>query len=223
MQYRLVDLIRHGEVEGGPCFRGRRDDLLSPTGWAQLEAATGVDTRIQGPVGSAASAPIGGIMGGKTGVAPWEHILCSPAKRCASFAERLGACLGLPVDQLDALRERDFGAWEGLRADQIPLQDLTRFWADPSTYDPPDSEPFEAFRQRVLDGWHRLPDQSGSRLLLITHGGVIRVILGNLLGIPAERLILLEVPPACRSCVRLPMVGGLPSLVSHGSFGGDSC
>lgn len=201
-QSRLVDLIRHGEVEGGRCFRGRQDDPLSDVGWAQLEAATGV-------------------------AAPWDRILCSPAARCARFADRLGARLGLPVDEVDALRERDFGAWEGLRADQIPLQDLSRFWANPSTYDPPDSEPFAAFQQRVLDGWRRLCEQPvayrGAHLLLITHGGVIRVILGELLGIPAERLILLEVPPVCRSRLRLPIDGGVPSLVAHGNLRSESC
>lgn len=216
MQCRLVDLIRHGQVEGGACFRGRRDDPLSAVGWVQLEAATGIDARRKGPCGSASSAATGGDVAAAPGVVPWDRVLCSPSARCAHFADRLGDCAGRPVEHWDAFRERDFGAWEGLRADQIPLQDLSRFWADPSTYDPPESEPFEAFRQRVLDGWRRLLDQSGAHLLLITHGGVIRVILGEVLGIPAERLILLEVPPASRSRIRLPLGSGLPSLISHG-------
>ncbi|MBK5940016.1 histidine phosphatase family protein [Halochromatium roseum] len=193
---RLVDLIRHGEVAGGACFRGRRDDPLSAMGWSQLEAATADQTA-----------------GGRN---RWDRLLCSPASRCAGFADWLGKRLGLQVEQVEALRERDFGAWEGLRADQIPLDDLARFWADPSGYDPPSSEPFAVFRQRVIDGWCQLLAGGGDHLLLITHGGVIRVILGELLGIPAERLILLEVPTACRSRVRLPAEGGLPSLIAHG-------
>jgi alpha-ribazole phosphatase len=203
MRYRLVDLIRHGEVEGGPCFRGRRDDPLSAAGWAQLESATGI-----GPQAVSDKQPRPAI---------WERILCSPAVRCAQFADQLGAQLGVPVERLDALRERDFGAWEGLRADQLPLDELARFWADPSSYDPPDSEPFTAFHQRVLTAWQQVLDAEGSRLLVLTHGGVIRVILGALLGIPAERLILLEVPPACRSRLRVPISDGLPSLVAHGA------
>ncbi|MBK5929927.1 histidine phosphatase family protein [Halochromatium salexigens] len=198
MPHRLVDLIRHGEVEGGACFRGRRDDPLSATGWAQLEAATGA------------------VTDAAIGAAPWDRLLCSPAARCARFAERLGAGLGRPVEPMEALRERDFGAWEGRRADQLPLEDLARFWADPSAYDPPDSEPFAAFRERVLAGWRYILEGSGEHLLLITHGGVIRVILGELLGIPHARLILLEVPPACRSRLRVPVGDGLPSLVAHG-------
>ncbi len=194
MPHRLIDLIRHGEVEGGACFRGRRDDPLSAVGWAQLEAATD----------------------GAIDAAPWDRLLCSPAARCARFADRLGASLGLPVEPMESMRERDFGAWEGRRADRLPLEDLARFWADPSLYDPPDSEPFAVFRQRVLAGWRHILEGPGDHLLLITHGGVIRVILGELLGIPHERLILLEVPPACRSRLRVPVGDGLPSLVAHG-------
>lgn len=204
--YRLVDLIRHGEVDGGRCFRGRRDDPLSKAGWAQLEAATGIERSVEGaPKGAA-------------GATPWDRILCSPAARCAHFADRLGTRVGLTVERVDALWERDYGEWEGLRADEIPLEALSRFWSDPRTYDPPGSEAFAAFRARVIDGWQRILSGGGEHLLLITHGGVIRVILGELLGIPDERLILLEVPTACRSRLRLPTRGGRPSLMSHGNF-----
>jgi broad specificity phosphatase PhoE len=54
---------------------------------------------------------------------------------------------------------------------------------------------------------------------LLTHGGVIRVILGEILGLPDDRLILIEVPPACRTRVRLPREGGKPSLIAHGGSG----
>ncbi|WP_462321717.1 histidine phosphatase family protein [Halochromatium sp.] len=220
---RLIDLLRHGEVEGGPCFRGRRDDPLNAAGWAQLEAATSIAPRPQRTDGSPALEATDEATVRTTAGPAWDRILCSPAARCAGFADQLGAQLGVPVEHWEALRERDFGAWEGLRADQIPLQDLTQFWADPSAYDPPDSEPFAAFRQRVLDGWRRVMEQPGDHRLLITHGGVIRVILGGLLGIPPQRLLLIEVPTACLSRVRLPMGCGLPSLVAHGQLASESC
>ena len=34
-----IDLLRHGEPEGGQLLRGWRDDPLSPRGLAQLRAA----------------------------------------------------------------------------------------------------------------------------------------------------------------------------------------
>jgi alpha-ribazole phosphatase len=207
MPQRLIDLIRHGEVEGGGCFRGRRDDPLSAAGWAQMSAA------ISAVIAEAAAGQHGANV---HGAAPWDRLLTSPASRCARFAEQLGERLGLDVEPVTDFRERDFGAWEGLRADQLPLSDLGRFWADPGAYDPPDSEPFSVFHQRVLAAWQDLRGQGGEHPLLITHGGVIRVILGEVLGLATARLILLEVPPASRTRLRLPTGEGLPSLVSHG-------
>lgn len=203
---RLVDLLRHGEVEGGPRFRGACDDPLSAAGWAQLEAK--------------AEAMIG------AGPTPWDRVLSSPAQRCLAFAQALGNRLGLEVESVDALRERDFGAWEGLRADEIPAEALARFWCDPSGFDPPAAEPFWAFRARIADAWRGLVDGAGHHTLVLTHGGVIRVILAEVLGLADERLILLEVPPASGTRVRLPALASLglakPSLVAHGELGSGS-
>ena len=79
--------------------------------------------------------------------------------------------------------------------------------------------PFAAFRERVLAGWTSVLGTEAQRVLTVTHGGVIRVVVGELLGIPAARLLLLEVPPACRTRIRIPGLG-MPTLVSHGLRGG---
>lgn len=205
MRCRVIDLLRHGDAEGGACFRGRRDDPLSREGWTQLDAATASERQ-----GAAQ---------------PWGRILCSPSLRCSAYAQALGGSLGLAVVERRAFRERDFGAWEGLRADQISLEDLSAFWADPQGFSPPKSEPFSTFRERVLKGWREIadPQDDGDHCLLITHGGVIRVILGEVLGVDPERLILLEVPPACRSRVRIPSGEGRASLVAHGDPTAGPC
>ena len=35
-QTTLIDLLRHGETEGGEQYRGQQDRPLSPAGWVQL-------------------------------------------------------------------------------------------------------------------------------------------------------------------------------------------
>ncbi|MBK1629633.1 histidine phosphatase family protein [Thiohalocapsa halophila] len=195
---RCVDLLRHGEAAGGACFRGSRDDPLTPAGWAQLEVATAVD--------AAAGA--------------WDRVLCSPAQRCAAFADVLGARLGVPVTALPALRERHFGAWEGQAAARLPAADLAAFWSDPAGFTPPGAEPLRDFRARVASGWQEVMTLTLSHRqpLVVTHGGVVRAILGEVLGLADASLLLLEVPHACRTRIRLPepQAGGLPSLVAHG-------
>jgi alpha-ribazole phosphatase len=197
MADRIIDLLRHGEVQGGGRFRGSHDDPLAPAGWAQMHAAVAADAA--------------------AGRATWDCILHSPAVRCADFARALAEQRDLPTAALPDLRERGFGAWEGLRADQIPLGDLSRFWADPMGYDPPDAEPFAAFRERVRRGWQALLAGHAAQPLIVTHGGVVRLCIGEVLGLAAERLLLLEVPPACRTRFRVPLGGGRPSLISHGA------
>lgn len=197
---RIIDLLRHGEVAGGGRFRGGHDDPLAAAGWAQMRAVVAADVAADVAAGRAA----------------WDCILYSPARRCADFARALARQRRLPATPLPALRERGFGAWEGLRADQIPIEELSRFWTDPMRYDPPGAEPFVEFRQRVREGWQALIAGDAQHPLILTHGGVVRVAIGEVLGLSAERLLLLEVPPACRTRLRVPIGGGRPSLIRHG-------
>lgn len=190
MSDRFIILMRHGEVAGGPRFRGACDDALSAAGWAQLRRAA-------------------------TGESAIGHIVSSPARRCADFARALAAERGLSVDLSAAFSERRFGDWEGLAADQIPVGELTRFWDDPVGYTPPGAEPFAAFRRRVLDGWQALLAAGAAHTLVLTHGGTLRVILAQVLGMGDGSGLQLEVPPACVTRLRLPAPPGRPSLVSH--------
>jgi alpha-ribazole phosphatase len=188
---RSIDLLRHGETEGGQRFRGSRDDPLTERGWSQLRAATDLDTPL------------------------WDRVLCSPSIRCAAFADELSDRLGIDATRMDGLRERHFGLWEGRSAAELPQADLGAFWADPIGFTPPGAEDFADFRRRVQDAWLDVTTFAG-RSLVVTHGGVIRVIVGEVLQMPPPALLLLEVPHACRTRIRLPIGDGLPSLVSHG-------
>jgi broad specificity phosphatase PhoE len=187
---RFVTLLRHGEVTGGARFRGPSDDPLSPRGRAQLEAAFDRTPN-------------------------WTGLLASPSRRCREPAAALAERLGMPLTIDPGLAERGFGDWNGRRAADIPQSDLMDFYADPASFTPPGAEPLEAFARRVGRAWkHRLGDAKDETLLL-THGGVIRVIIAQVLGMPLASLTLIEVPYACRTRIRVPDEPGRPSLVSH--------
>lgn len=191
MQDCFVDLLRHGEAQGGARFRGGHDDPLSAEGVGQMARATAVDPG-------------------------WTRVLCSPARRCSEFAHRLAASRGLPILVVPDLAERGFGAWEGLAAHRIPAAELTRFWDDPVGYTPPGGEPFPVFRDRVLALWDRACREADPFSLVVTHGGVMRVVLAEILRMPPEAAILIEVPPACLTRLRVPEIPGRPSLMRHG-------
>ncbi|MEX3772148.1 alpha-ribazole phosphatase family protein [Pseudomonas sp. MYb118] len=167
-----LDLLRHGETELGGGLRGSLDDALTDAGWAQMRAAV--------------------IEQG-----PWDRLVSSPLQRCARFAEELGARLGLPV-QLDSdLQELHFGAWEGQSAAalmQTDAEGLGLFWADPYSFTPPQGEAVADFSARVLAAVARLhAGHAGERVLLISHGGVMRLLLAQARGLPREQLLNVEV------------------------------
>ncbi|MBJ2242158.1 alpha-ribazole phosphatase family protein [Pseudomonas sp. MF6768] len=167
-----LDLLRHGETELGGGLRGSLDDALTAKGWAQMREAV-------------------------LARGPWDRLVSSPLQRCARFAEELGARLNLPVNLEQDLQELHFGAWEGQSAVQLMETDaeaLGLFWADPYSFTPPDGEPVEAFSQRVRDAVLRLHQlYAGQRVLLISHGGVMRLLLAQARGLPREQLLNVEV------------------------------
>ena len=167
-----VDLLRHGETELGGGLRGSLDDALTEKGWAQMRAAV--------------------VAGG-----PWDRLVSSPLQRCARFAAELGEQLNLPVQLDKDLQELHFGAWEGQSAAALMETDaeaLGLFWADPYSFTPPQGEPVEEFSARVLAAIARLHTAyAGQRVLLISHGGVMRLLLARARGLPREQLLNVEV------------------------------
>ena len=170
-----LDLLRHGETELGGGLRGSLDDALTEKGWAQMRAAV--------------------VAGG-----PWDRLISSPLQRCARFAAELGEQLNLPVQLDKDLQELHFGAWEGQSAAALMETDaeaLGLFWADPYAFTPPQGEPVSDFAARVLGAVARLYQAyAGERVLLISHGGVMRLLLAQARGLPREQLLNVEVAHA---------------------------
>jgi alpha-ribazole phosphatase len=71
---------------------------------------------------------------------------------------------------------------------------LGQFWNDPYAFTPPAGEPVLDFAERVLGSIQRLARQhAGQRVLLVTHGGVMRLLLARARGLPREQLLQVEV------------------------------
>jgi alpha-ribazole phosphatase len=80
---------------------------------------------------------------------------------------------------------------------QDQAEALGRFWADPYAYTPPEGEPVAAFAERVLGAVTRWrPRLQGHRSLIVTHGGVIRLLLARQRGLAARDLLQVEAPYA---------------------------
>jgi len=183
-----IDLLRHGSVSGGDCFRGWQDDPLDAQGWRQMWQAVGDDC---------------------TTPPRWQRIISSPLQRCAGFAQTLAERCQLRCDTDPRWRELSFGDWEGRTAADIHAsepQALQAFWDDPVANPPPAGESLATLQQRSAAAWDDMladinsansdPAADGSRWLLVTHAGVIRSLLCRLLEMPTSAQFRFEVPHA---------------------------
>lgn len=191
-----IDLLRHGVCTGGDIFRGTCDVALSADGFAQMQQAADQ-------------------------CAGWSLIVTSPLQRCAHFAKTLAHSRSVDCVVDERLREMDFGDWEGQeiavvwRDDTVRAQAWTR---DPSSCTPPNGESLASLTQRVTDCIDDLlRDYRGQHLLLVTHGGVIRAALGQVLGMPLSYLNRLDVPYACLSTLAVYNDGAtqISQLLGH--------
>lgn len=183
----IIDLIRHGEPEGGPMFRGSQDDPLSDKGWQQMQAAVTRDDH-------------------------WDAVISSPMTRCRHFAQAQAEQRQIPVYIEEDLREIGFGEWEGLTAEQVQQRygdQLNRFWQDSIRHTPPGGEAITEFHERVTQGFNHWQETlAGQNVLVVCHGGVIRMILADIMGIPLARSFTgFAVPYACRCRIRIDQSG----------------
>lgn len=171
-----IDLLRHGQCEGGEIFRGSTDVALTNEGWAAMRSSlAGLEP------------------------APWQRIVSSPLQRCRRFAEALSDQWRLPITLEPDLREMHFGDWEGREyADIWDNDPQLRLWGeDPERHTPPNGEPLADFAVRVLGASERLArTHSDEHLLIVTHGGVIRLLLTQAQGRPRSEMRQMSVPYA---------------------------
>jgi alpha-ribazole phosphatase/probable phosphoglycerate mutase len=166
-----VWLIRHGETAAeyrGRCY-GSSDVELSETGIRQMQAVAAAltDARL-------------------------SAVYCSPRTRCRTGAQLIAAVHACPVRAVSALRELDFGEFEGRTYDEIASThpDIYKQWMQtPTEVRFPGGEGFAEMRDRVLAVMEQLRRQNtASSFAVVAHGGVNRIVLADALGIPAAKI-----------------------------------
>lgn len=157
-----VDLLRHGVCEDGQIYRGRTDSALTPAGEQQMLAV------------------LEGLQ--------WQTIITSPLQRCQKVARALAQRYKIPLEVNPNLVELDFGDWEGCRLDEVwaaQQKKVMQFWQDPVRNPPPGGESLADMQARVVSVIHEIHHQHrGEDVLVVTHGGVVRLCIGYLLQMP---------------------------------------
>ena len=170
-----IVLVRHAETEEsarGRCY-GRLDVRLSQRGLQQAEAL---------------AASLAGL-----GLAA---VYASPIARALDTARPIAAAHGLEPSVLDALAELDFGEVEGLRVDEMEAErpELFRAWMDDTAQVRfPGGEGLADLRGRVLPALVEIRARHERQAVaVVAHGGVIRVVLADALGLGDGALFRLD-------------------------------
>jgi probable phosphoglycerate mutase len=141
-----------------------------------------------------------------------DRVISSDLTRAMQTAQV--ALEGLPVriEPQPGLREISLGDWEGMARQDVRTR-FPRAYAsrgdDLAGFRPPNGESFLDLQARVVERFLALCAGSDPRgtLLLITHAGVIRVLLCHILGMDLRRLFALGMDYARMTCVEETAAG----------------
>lgn len=185
---KTVYLIRHGATEGDGKvrYKGTIDVPLSHQGEEQARrAALFIRDSLSGQC--------------------LEAVYTSDLSRALGSAEIIAEGLG-PPDSLEpiivpGLRERHFGRWEGMSLEEIAQRYPEEFgnWArDPLRFSPVGGESTFEVRDRAVSALEEiLSRHEEGAIAVVAHGGINRVVLCHVLGIPLENIFLIEQDHAC--------------------------
>ena len=147
-------LVRHGETDWNLQRRvqGHSDTPLNDTGRAQAT-----------------------VLADELATESIDAVYSSDLMRAHETARIVADARGLDVTAIPELRERHFGTWEGLTDVEI----FSRF---PEATEGPwgDGETKDMMETRVTDALHRIAEaHPGGQVLVVTHGGPVRVVLAR--------------------------------------------
>lgn len=116
-----------------------------------------------------------------------DRLTASDLRRARETAELLAAGLGVEVTTDAGWRERDFGVLQGLTYEAFderhPEYSLSQVGEAAVDARPEAGESLADLRERALDAWKRLVTgaESDETHLVVSHGGPIYLVLGQLL------------------------------------------
>lgn len=159
--------IRHAETDMAGTFCGHSDPRLNARGRAQLsELMTTLNTEDIG------------------------EVYASDLLRAQETGQEIARCFAVECHLRPALREINFGRWEGLTWEEIEQSDLVyaqRWVAEYPNLSAPGGERFGDFERRVLDEIEALVIKTKRRsIAVVTHAGVLRAVLCRLLNSSEE-------------------------------------
>ena len=165
----VLILIRHGETLWNTQLRmqGSLDSDLTPKGESQIKA-----------------------LGEWMKEVPFNYLYCSDTARAHKTAEAISKFTGHNLNLDKRLREKNLGVFEGLTSeearDRYP-ETFQQFKTAGASYVIDQGESTQQLLERALEAIEEIRDRHPQKVaVVVTHGGVIRVLMKHVLGIPLD-------------------------------------
>jgi probable phosphoglycerate mutase len=146
-------------------------------------------------------------------------IVSSPLLRAVQTAEILGEARGSAVSRDPRLATFRVGKWEAMGYDDVArTPEYQRFRADPLHEKLPGGEDLGGIRDRAVGAVDQaLRDApAGEHLALVTHLGIVRVLLAHYLGMDLARFDRLELGPGSVTAISFRDDRNPPRLLTVG-------
>jgi alpha-ribazole phosphatase len=164
-------LVRHGETEANVAglYSGHAPTPLTERGIAQAQT-----------------------LGTLLRNVPVDNVLCSELERARHTTQLILAEREVPVRNMPELNEMFFGDWEMRHHRDLAREDAENYavWCnDWQNATPTNGEGFQAFSRRVERFIAQLADYKACQnLLVVSHQGVLSVLIARLLSMPAAAM-----------------------------------
>jgi len=173
----MITLVRHGEVETAyrHCYNGHNDISLSPKG---REQAQELSRRLKGHT--------------------FDAVYCSDLRRCRDTLEPIIQTLQTNIENpvyTAKLREKSWGRHEGMTFDAIVDREGLVYENFLQWITALDGEPYDAYIDRINTFFTcELMLTPYNNVLVVTHAGVIRVLMHLLQKITLEAAFSVDFP-----------------------------
>ncbi|MBF0032362.1 adenosylcobalamin/alpha-ribazole phosphatase [Citrobacter freundii] len=177
-------LVRHGETEANVAglYSGHAPTPLTERGIAQAQT-----------------------LGTLLRNVPVDNVLCSELERACHTTQLILGDREVPVRNMPELNEMFFGDWEMRHHRDLAREDAENYavWCnDWQNATPTNGEGFQAFSQRVERFITQLADyKTCQNLLVVSHQGVLSVLIARLLSMPAAAMWHFRVEQGCWSAI----------------------
>ena len=183
-------IIRHAESNWNKkgIFQGQKNPKLSSNGLIQASK----------------------IHYGLKGI-PVDYIYSSDLERAKRTAQILNSTLNVPIEITENIREIGFGQWEGLKRNEVQAKypDVFNEWIRNGLIleKIQDAETLNDLTGRLIQfiADVKLKHTDDKTILIVSHGGTIRILAKMLLGIPVEQSISMSTNNTGISIIESPL------------------